>query len=668
MLRRTLLVIVLSASCLASAHAQFRPVREMEVDGQRILIDNTNTVLRIEIVEELNIGDRDSDSLNWSYLDTPEVELAQQLFPSYAAAAERWRWQLPSVALIYAKGKRIDDGTYAAVELAAETDFGALTMGKPALVRELLAAIADMEDGDAREAALRYLASPLAAAGQLDGRPADLGVTIDPDAGRKPIGFYTWSEALEGIFRRDTALQERFDPSKPRALAASLLLVGALQGNPELIAEYDRLNALYSPLTNPVAGLTAEDLLDALPQGMTPAQAAADEQVLRDLAERFADEPGFALFQPSESKEMWLLWEAAAAGLSSMNELIDAIREGSIDLAPDEDSGWYEHQQYALEPLAAVDRMPEGEKLELSEEYRALLEAHFRALLTNIRETHVKQLVPPPGCEPIELVAYVEPHLECEPIASTYLRLAEAYEFLREEVLRAELGEEALTELHALDEGAEPRTPSLGEELTRMQRLMQGAYLLTCRDIGLEPELSGDLQARMDEAHEWLQSWREDPDMARDVRTMIPVSRQPDVYWCVIGVRLVKLQVNFETPPEVRAAERNVRVLPEFYEKDYWVPVEQFIEVTLPGGSEPLNREEFRTFCDRWQTAEAIERELPLELERGADRRPGSEGPLGGPPAELVRAYPTWFGLAGVVLVIAAIVAIVGVVRAVRRR
>jgi len=46
MLRRALLVTALIASCLACAHAQFRPVREMEVDGHRILIDNTDTVLR----------------------------------------------------------------------------------------------------------------------------------------------------------------------------------------------------------------------------------------------------------------------------------------------------------------------------------------------------------------------------------------------------------------------------------------------------------------------------------------------------------------------------------------------------------------------------------------------------------------------------------------------
>ena len=81
-----------------------------------------------------------------------------------------------------------------------------------------------------------------------------------------------------------------------------------------------------------------------------------------------------------------------------------------------------------------------------------------------------------------------------------------------------------------------------------------------------------------------------------------------------------------------------------------------------------LNREEFRALCDRWQTEDAIERELRRELERGADRRPLGEMPPGEPPAELVRAYPVWYGLAGVVLVIGAIVAIVGVVRAVRRR
>ncbi|MGC9319105.1 MAG: hypothetical protein ACP5KN_13820, partial [Armatimonadota bacterium] len=569
---------------------------------------------------------------------------------------------LPSVSLVYAKGKRIDDGTYAAVELAAETDFGKLQMGKPAFLLALEDRIlpsGELQPGPVeagRHLALSHLGSALATSEKQREVQEALGIDLDPDVGRKPIGFYTWSEELKDIFRRDTALQERFDPRRTREMAASLLLVGALAGDDALMAEYDRLNALYSRLTNPIRGLTAHDLLDALPEGVTAVEAAADEELLRELADRFADKPGFALFQPSRSKEMFLVWQAAAHGLSSMDELIAAIRDGRIDLEPDEQSGWYEYQQYALEPVLMTDQMPEGEKLELGEKYRALLEAHFKAMLSNIRETHVKQLELVEGMveEVMPLEVAVRPHLECEPIAATYLRFGEAYEFLRG-VLREHLGGEALTELHVLDEGAEPRDPPLGDELARMQRLMEGAYLLTCRDIGLQPELSGDLQERMGEAQRWLGSWRDDPDMQRDVRTMIPVARMPDVYWCVIGVRMAKLEVSFERVPEVRAPDPTVQVEPCFESATYWVPVEQFIEVTLAGGTEPLNREEFRALCDRWKTQAAIERAVKRELEPYVLVVPSRQ--------EMVRAYPIWTAVAGVIVIGAAVWGIVALLR-----
>jgi len=644
-MRRLLTCGALVTLAVCARAQDFAPVREIEVEGHRLLIDNTSTRLAIELVEEFE--------------DRPnQAALARGLFPSYvAAAAEAERIGcnvLPSVALLYAKGKSIDDGAYAAVELALEGGLGPFQMGKPALLRGLFELyLPDASEGGAVRAAhervVRYIASALAVADQLERDQGQLGVELDADVGRKPIGFYTWNDELAGIFRRDTALQERFDLRDLEEVAASVLLAAGLTGDGGLPAEYDRLNALYSALTNPIRGLTAQDVMGALPQGTDPRAVVADEAMLAQVQERLQamDEPGFALFQPSRSKEMFLLWLAAARGLSSVDELIAAIRAGAIDLAPDDESGWYEYQQYALEPLLRPDDMPEGEKLELGEKYRELLEAHFKAMLTNIRETHVKQLEVAAGevRPPVELAVTVKPHLECEPIATTYLRFGDAYRFLTG-VLREHLGEEALAGLHALREGAEPREATLGDELVAMRRLMEGAYLLTCRDIGLEPELEGDLSEAMADAEKWLGAWRDDPDMERDVRMMVPVAKSPDVYWCIVGVRMAKLAVRFETPPQVTAVREGVEVEPEFRAADYWVPVEQFIEVTLPGGTKPLNREEFRALCDRAKTEGAIESELRRRLSDRAIVLP--------PPQELTRVYPVWFGIAGLVVIIAA--------------
>ncbi len=146
-----------------------------------------------------------------------------------------------------------------------------------------------------------------------------------------------------------------------------------------------------------------------------------------------------------------------------------------------------------------------------------------------------------------------------------------------------------------------------------MQELMRGAYLLTCRDIGLTPDATAAANLPdMTTAEEWLDSWRDDPDMRRDVRMMIPVARMPDVYWAVIGVKLVKLSVAFTKLPTVSAVEPGVQVRPDFADAEYWVPVEQFVEVQVDG--EPLNREEFRALCDRHKTEKRIREALPKAI------------------------------------------------------
>ena len=587
MIRAAAVVLALILTCCVVHADDFEPVREIEVDGMRVLIDNTNTRLKLTVDTETG--------------PSREGDISRSLFPSYTAAAEAVDEVdgdvLPSVNLLYAKGKTIDDGAYAAVEVAAETDFGELALGKPALIRGVLDAVLRMSPRSAaRDHVVAYLASALATADQLDRDPSDLGISLNSNVGRKPIGFYTWSPQLEAIYRRDTALQERFD--QEQFAAETAILAMAVSSDPLLHGEYMRINALYSAPTNPIRGLTVDDVMVVLPDAGPV--TLGDPGVLP--AVRKLKGPGLALLQPSRSKEMFLLWEAAASGSSSIEELIGAIRHGRIDLTPNEQSGWYEYQQHALEPLLLPDDTPEARKLNLTSRYRSLLEQEFKAIIGGARETHVKQLELIEGVS-IPMVA-IEPQLACEPIATSYLRFGTAYGFLRDDVLSEHLGTEALTELHAIGPGAEPREKPLGAEITGMQRLMQGAYLLTCRDIGLQPAVSGDVRGTMEDAEAWLGDWRSDPDMQRDVRFMIPVARDPDVFWCTLGVRLAKVTVSFETPPKVTSAETGQQIEPRLQSATCWVPFEETLEVI--GNGTELSREQFRALCDQYGTREEI--------------------------------------------------------------
>jgi len=645
-------------ACATCAVAEFSPVREVEVDGRRILIDNTNTRLSIEVVDEF--GDQPR-----------EVELARGLYRDYAAAAEAADYigaqVLPSVSLVYAKGKRFDDGMYAAVELTLEDSFGALAMGKPEFLRAILGRLEDRHasyQGFARQAcaqAMSCVASALVVGGRFDagGLPSD--AIINERAGRKPLGFFTWNDELSGIFRRDTALQVRCDPVAPRAVGGVVTICDIVTSDPELLATYDRLRVIYARLTNRMVGLTARDVMREVEAvGGIDAVLASEDAALQ-LGKRFVllRRPGFALLEPSMSKEMFLLWEAGASGLSSMDEMIRAIRDGRIDLAPDDTSGWYEYQQYALEPLLLPDKMPEGRKLKLGAKYRKLLEEHLKSMLANIRETHAKQLELVEGEATGPVAMTIEPHLAVEPIGATYLRFAKAYGFLRT-VLSDDIGPETLS-LHVLDEGAELRPGPLGGELDGMQELMRGAYLLTCRDIGLTPDATAAANLPdMTSAEKWLDGWRDDPDMRRDVRMMIPVARMPDVYWAVIGVKLVKLNVAFEQRPTVRAVEPGVEVRPHFTDAEYWVPVEQFVEVQVDG--EPLDREEFRALCDKNPTEEAIRAALPKAIANARVAEPKRSlrdvpVPRFAPPWYTSRPWMIWVA-AGALIAIISLVAV----------
>ena len=75
--------------------------------------------------------------------------------------------------------------------------------------------------------------------------------------------------------------------------------------------------------------------------------------------------------------------------------MIRRIRTGELNLEPGAESGWYDYQIWALEALVIPERMPEGDRLYLDEEYRKLLIELFKGLLTLTRETHVKQLEMP---------------------------------------------------------------------------------------------------------------------------------------------------------------------------------------------------------------------------------------------------------------------------------
>ena len=519
------------------------------------------------------------------------------LHPSYAAAAERRANVLPSVNLLDGKAKQFDDGLYAALDQAYYTGLNGRLLGHVALVRRLYDKVG--KDG----VAAPYLAAGLELAG-VKAEVADaaekerlLKAFLADEVSSKPIGFYTWNDTLAACFRFLRFFQRPFGmDERPVALA----LAKVLDEDNALRADYGKAMAFYARLTNPYRKMT---LLDLTAEGGRKQPRGGD----------------VAVFPGSTSKETVLFERLFPLGLPPdadlMRELIRAIRSGTVDLTPAANSGWYDHQVFALETLLLPEKGAERDKLVLTKEYKKRMLEAFQALITKRRETHVRQLevakaasAPPPPLDK------VKPRLRVEPNPTYYLRTARAYAFLAN-FLEATLGREALATLHGLKKGGN-RPKDLFAELNETRDLFYGLYLVSAEDIGLKPAFAEgekvDAVRCYKLAADWLPKALADEDLAADTRVSVPVYHDParrvTRLWMTLGVRLAKLDVSYVTPPSVRPTQGGEWRPVEAHRLEaahYLIPVDEFAEVELQG-SRVLTREELRAVCDREKTKDAI--------------------------------------------------------------
>jgi hypothetical protein len=486
-----------------------------------------------------------------------------------------------SAAVLAVKAKQVDDGLYAAVELATHSGAG-MFRGKRALIDELLARLTGDVGGEAH-ATLDAAASIGNERAASPGRAETVRAAFLADELRsKPIGFYTWSEALSRIFREDRLLQSDIGSARDLARVAH-----ALHGDPVLRASYEACLRLPERLTNMLACADLRSAMSALDAGR-PVESGKTT----------------AFFPPSIAHETQLVKRLFGNspipdGFDLSKALIGAVRSGEIDLTPGETSGWYDVQTWALEPLVAPERALEAKRLELDPSYAAHLEELFRGILTATRETHIKQLeMPLAGCAAPRVVKlFVRPHLTVEPLVTFYQRRADAYRFARA-VLVETFGEDGLAEMRGLRNGA-PVQQSLGAELTSMIHLFDGAAATAMRELGMPT--TWDTTA--------FESWRGgkgDPDVDADIRAMVPVffdiARRRTKVWMILGWSRQTLRASFAKRPRIEVlddAKAEIELTSSWDPLPTPVMVEAYV-------SRILDRDEFRAHCDRFRTPDAI--------------------------------------------------------------
>ena len=542
-----------------------------------------------------------------------------KLRPSYIdAVAVGGSVVLPSVNLIDGKAKQFDDGLYAALDLAYYSGHQDVLRSHVDLIHQIARKV------ESDSAAAPYLAAGLELAGvslpvnDQDAKAKYLQEFENNSLRSKPLGFYNWSPELAECYQFLKYFQQPFwitdssFPNIPRELAS------VVQNDPQLRADYQQAVSFYAKLTNPLIALNLLDVSDDVEP-----QVLAEQQLAKHM------HPGVSVFPASTSKEQRLFDRLFPLGFPEgadlMQELIRAVQQGKVDLAPHPDSGWYDYQSYALETFLLPNQGEESCKLILSARYKQRMLDAFAALITKRRETHIRQLssagetaaAPPDDWKPPNRLA---PRLRLEPNATYYLRTARAYSFLQS-FLNEAVGADFLREIKGLREGG-TRETNLADELEGQKTLFYGFYLLCMEDVGLSPalidgEVESSGQARK-RALAWLKKFKDDPDLGVDTRVVVPVAVNPlrgtTQLWGTAGVRLVRLEVKFAQQfiPSIRAAGSDdawQKFEGQIETTNYFIPVEEFIAVEVSRLDCPT-RAEFRKLCDQAETKEELIRLL----------------------------------------------------------
>jgi len=426
----------------------------------------------------------------------------KKIFRDYSAVLEYCRSEslniIPSTHLIQGKLKQFDDGLCAALETAIQHGLpGDGRLGKQAalskLLDELIAIHREMPSDKQLpvESAIVDVATALRFGGvepELD-KPLTAQVDLMKDSflqrpmQSRPIGFWTWSEDLQNIFRQDRYLYQGI--SAEDDLPSCMVLAATISRTPELSEAFTRFRNFDASLTNPqMSTLSFDKLAELLPHGKTIAEMLDSEIVEKTRAaieKHYGKDRTLALISYSESKEYDTLEELFGSGLiepgpeGTMQAIIDAIKSGRLSLEPKPDSGWYDYQWYALETLLLSDKARESVKLTLSDAYKARLENCFKTSLTKHRETHIKHVpqilmgcMSEPDTPPPEV--RIGPEFSAEPTATVYLRYARAYRFLSN-AMPGILGDDFLSSIHRSKEGLPSVEETLDSELRRMTLL-----------------------------------------------------------------------------------------------------------------------------------------------------------------------------------------------------
>ncbi len=522
-----------------------------------------------------------------------------RLYPDHVSALRAApegepRWV--SADLVLAKSRVVLDGVYAGIELQTEAGAEKLRFGRRAFLGKLLEALlkrTDIASIETKNRAIAYVAAALLAAGERGmnlGGPIqeiadDLVGAFEADPVRAaPLGYYAWTPQLEAVFRESRVMQtpllltaQQSPPARFRKslgsgaeaqFAVAKLLSETIRQDKALLEHYRKLNALYGALWGRRVSLGPLDLDEA--------NDLATLALMNDYDIIARRSPGGVVEWRLLPYEFTRLQGPLARAYATRDEAnkpvtveqyVGLIRSGTNTLAPPQGGGVPDRELYALEPMLLYGNAPEGAAIETTPSYRDRLPSLFGWTPTTEREARPARRLPrdAPSVQPLAL----------EPIPTLYLRQARAASMLRR-ALEGVFSTSSCQQIHGLREDGVKVSTAVGPELRGLEDLLLGCFSLTCVRLQMDPTASRELQELASEekatyaseqlaplqskAQTWVDSCLDDPDCARDSRSIAPVAERLDgrvECWVELGVRLLEYQLS---PGKSAEDQRPVRL------------------------------------------------------------------------------------------------------------
>jgi hypothetical protein len=562
------------------------------------------------------------------------VSVSSAIYPSFAAVSGP---SLPSLELCRWRGRAFEEGAWAAAELQLEEAVGPLASGRAGFLKSLALKLKEAYDADERPSsrvafgdAMSFVGTALALS-RPDGKvPADLGLPAEvaSKAGqdkerflkeewnaRVLTGRYAWGDELKRAYLTGLWLGRRFERGDEKEFKAAIALTWVVESDPDMSGQYSVLAGLANASAGPPPGAASLDDYRKLLAGRDAATVLKEVGTVRKL-QADAKESGDAfVFIPAPGHaELELIRRFALTGVRGdgawATAYVAAVRADGVG-RPGPASPWLDYVAYAAAALSSPDDLPEARKLTWDDGYRARLAESF---VTAFDQVRARAPAAPPSTAEAPAVE-VTPEFRLEPVPEYYLRMARAYGRMAK-ALDATFSRPTTEGMRGLREGGKAGTESLAVEADEITQLFYGLYLLSCADCGLTPAVTGgevrDRAGAAALAHGWLEKWREDTEMARDVREAYPLGPADPtnpaagtLYRCILGVRALDVEIKYDKKPGVALSGSRGQLDLHFKPITYTLLVPVVVEVAVPGDG-PLTNAAFRKLCDEHKAEGAI--------------------------------------------------------------